>query len=252
MQGAIRRWGVLLLVVGWASGASAGRLEKAFAALERYDYFKAKALFQRSVKRHPAAAWYGLSVITGRADNPFYQLDSSHAAIRRAMAAYPLMDDRDLARTAMLGVDSAAIHAQWEHVAGLAWQQVNTLGRAEDYQRFVQDFAGSSQVQLAVERRNELAFAAAREANTSTAYQAFLQQFPDAEQALGARSRLQEAIFREAVPTGTLAEYEAFIRDHPENTHVRDAQDMLMELNTPHKTAMEFAAFIRRYPDNPN
>ncbi|HRD52510.1 MAG TPA: hypothetical protein PKY96_07670, partial [Flavobacteriales bacterium] len=48
------------------------RLQKAFAALEMHDYFLARKLFRQEAKRHPAAAWYGLSVISGRANNPFH------------------------------------------------------------------------------------------------------------------------------------------------------------------------------------
>ena len=55
----------------------AGPLDKAFEALRIFDYFKARELFTKQVPKHPAGAWYGLSVITGRADNPFYQLDSA-------------------------------------------------------------------------------------------------------------------------------------------------------------------------------
>ena len=56
---------------------SAGRLDKAFEALDVHDYFKAKDLFEKSIKSDPMLANYGLSIIYSRSNNPFYQLDSA-------------------------------------------------------------------------------------------------------------------------------------------------------------------------------
>lgn len=233
-------------------GVVAGPLDKAFAALEVHDYFKAKKLFEKQTKRHPAAAWYGLSVITGRADNPFYQPDSSHAAIQRSRAAFQALSLREKDKIAKLGVDSAAIHEQFVLVSGIAWQKVLATDRLSEYDRFIKQYAGSNLVAQAEDRRNELAFEEARRLNTASAYKDFLARYPEAKEAYGARSRLQEAIYREATTNGTVREYEAFIKDHPQNSHVRDAHDMLLKLNVPNGTPAEFAAFIRRYPESPN
>lgn len=241
-----------LLLVLTATATFAGKLEKAFAALSVHDYFKAKELFEKQTKNHPAAAWYGLSVITGRADNPFYQLDSSHAAILRSAVAYHLLDAREREKVKKLGVDSAAIHGQMDHVASIAWKQVSDADRQAAYQQFIDAYTGSDKVPLAVDRRNELAFMEARKVNTSAAYKLFLDRYPDAKEAYGARSRYHEAIYREATPGGTVAEYEGFIKEHPESPYLREAQDRLLELNTPGHSAGEYAAFIRRYPENPN
>lgn len=241
-----------MLLALTATATFVGQLERAFAALEVHDYFKAKELFGKQTGKRPAAAWYGLSVITSRADNPFYQLDSSHAAIVRSAAAYRLLDARGRERIGKLGVDSAAIQAQMDLVASIVWKQVSEVDRSDVYQHFIDGFIGSDKIPLAIDRRNELAFMEARKTNTSAAYRLFLDRYPDAKEAYGARSRFQEAIYREATPNGTIAEYEAFIKDHPESSYQRDAQDHLLELNTPGHSAGEYAAFIRRYPDNPN
>lgn len=247
------RGGFIAILIGLVTiAAFAGRLERAFAALAVHDYFKAKELFEKQTRKQPAAAWYGLSVIRGRADNPFYQLDSSHVAIQRSKDAFSRLSGRDRAKIAGLGVDSASIQAQLEHVGAIAWKQVSDIDRLEEYERFITAYAGSDKVDQAKDRRNELAFDEARRANTSAAYRAFLEHYPEAKEAYGARSRLQEAIYREATPNGSIAQYEAFIKDHPENPYLRDAEDMLLKLNTPGKTPGEYAAFIRRYPNNPN
>ncbi|MBL8011781.1 MAG: hypothetical protein JNJ64_14345, partial [Flavobacteriales bacterium] len=103
---------VLMLGLGTAVVASAGKLEKAFEALKVYNYFLARQLFQGQVAKEPAAAWYGLSVIAGRADNPFHQPDSAYTYLVRAEAAFALSDERTRERIKPLGVDTEALAAQ--------------------------------------------------------------------------------------------------------------------------------------------
>jgi hypothetical protein len=59
------------------NGLNAGTIDKAFKALQQYNYFDAKALFEKALKKEPSAANYGLAVIYSRTDNPFHNLDSA-------------------------------------------------------------------------------------------------------------------------------------------------------------------------------
>src|SRR5688500_18532773 len=74
--------------------ASAGRIRKGFRALEIHNYFEARRLFEKSLKRETAAASYGLSIIYQRNDNPFHNLDSAYSNIVRAYAHYPALKPR--------------------------------------------------------------------------------------------------------------------------------------------------------------
>ncbi|MFT3885938.1 MAG: WG repeat-containing protein [Flavobacteriales bacterium] len=243
-----------LLVAGLllGMGAHAGRLEKAFEALKAYNYFLARELFQGQTEKHPAAAWYGLSVITGRQDNPFYQPDSSYHYVLRSAAAFAATAEKERKAIAALGVDEAAITAQKEHVYGLGWSLASALNTVDSYQRFIDTYTGSGRVPEAKKLRDHLAFQDARAKNTAEAYAAFAERYPEAGEIYEARSRLQEAIFREAVPDGSVEQYERFLKEHPESPYVRDAQDQLYKRSTPHRSQGELYGFIRRYPTNPN
>ena len=70
------------------SPISLGKLEQGFQALEIFDYFKAKDLFYKSLKKHEAPASYGLSVIYGSDNNPFFNLDSAYKFIYAADSLY--------------------------------------------------------------------------------------------------------------------------------------------------------------------
>ncbi|MBP9160462.1 MAG: hypothetical protein KBF49_06410, partial [Flavobacteriales bacterium] len=232
--------------------ANAGKVERGFEALGIHDYFKARELFLSSTKKQPAAAWYGLSVITGRQDNPFYQLDSSWAAIQRSRFAYSALPEKGKGKLAKLGVDSITISAQEAHVHVLAWQLAEEADDVAAYTRFGNLYPGSVQWPEAIQRRDKLAFQVARAANTAAAYRDFIATYPQAEELFEARSRMEEAVFREGTPHGTLEEYEAFIIAHPESPYVHEAEDRQLEVMTPHDAPAEYAAFIQRYPASPN
>lgn len=238
------------LVLGM--GAHAGKLEKAFEALKVYNYFLARELFQGQVEKHPAAAWYGLSVITGRQDNPFYQLDSSYRYVMRSEAAFKASAEKEVKAIAPLGVTAASIAEQQEHVYGLGWVLTIALNTTDAYQRFIDTYPGSGRVPEAKRQRDRLAFQDARARNTAGAYSVFVERYPEAQEIYEARSRLQEAVFREAVPEGTIEQFERFVKEHPESPYVREAEDQIYKRGTPHRTTGELYGFIRRYPANPN
>ncbi len=229
----------------------AGRLKKAFKALAIHDYFKARELFYKEIRKHPAAAWYGLSVITGRADNPFYQLDSSFACIQRADIAFTLLPGKQRSVLQGSGVDASAILLQKEHVYSIAWDQVRAVNSIQGYQGFIERYAGSSHVPEAVAARDALAFQEARAQDRAEGYRRFLESHPGAAETYEARTRMQEAVFREATPDGTLVEYERFIAEHPQSPYVANAHKEIYRISVPQGTPEERYAFIRRHPNSP-
>ncbi|MCC7502901.1 MAG: WG repeat-containing protein [Flavobacteriales bacterium] len=231
---------------------SAGKLEKAFAALSEHNYFLARDLFQKEVRKHPAAAWYGLSVIHGRDNNPFYQLDSAYAFIQRADVAFSMAPDKERVAVGKVGVTGAAIEAQKEHIYGIAWDQAKSVNSIASYDRFITTYHQSARVADARAIRDHIAFQEARTTNTAAAFQTFIKRYPEAKDVYEARSRLQEAVFREAVPNGTITEYQRFLSEHPDSPYVRKAEDEIFRLSTPHRTPMELHGFIASNPKNPN
>src|SRR5690606_18117652 len=165
-------------------------LKKAFEALEVHNYFQARELFMKHTKKRPAIAFYGLSVISGRDNNPFFDPDSAYHFIMRVDTAYTRADDRDRKRAAKFGVDHDAIEAQKQHVFESTWATAEAANTVEAYDRYVRSFKGSHRMAEAIARRDRLAFQRAREENTSAAYQYFLNNFPEAKEVYEARSRL--------------------------------------------------------------
>ena len=74
---------------------SAGKIEKGFKSLEVYDYFDAKNIFEKKLKKSTTSpAAFGLATIYFRQDNPFHSIDSAYNLIRMSEATFPNLKEK--------------------------------------------------------------------------------------------------------------------------------------------------------------
>lgn len=227
------------------------RLERAFEALQRYDYFKAKKLFEKSLNRNPVPASYGLSLIYGRRDNPFYDLKKSYRLIEAAQAGYVKLSDKERESLAEYGVNPVTLTAQENHIYEAFYviaKQKNDLKAIVDY---LETYPESHWIPDAKRFRDSLAFAAAEKADTYQAYRAFYQTYPEAERADEAKKRYRDRVFQAKVGDGTLQGYLDFVKAFPGNPHALQAWDKIYDLCVTTGSEQQNYAFIQRYPDSP-
>ncbi len=242
---------VLALALASACTSVAGGLERGFEALRIHDYFLARKLFLAQVGKNPAAAWYGLSLITGRTDNPFHQPDSAYTYLLRADAAFTMVvDERERKRFQALGVDRTSLDAQREQLHAAAWERTVEGNTIEGFERYLQQYHSAKQAADARLVRDHMAYQAACDTNTAAAFRRFLDRYPSARQVYDARTRLDAALYREATADSTIASFTRFITANPESPHVKDAEDAIYRLSTPHRSEEEFEAFIKDHPAN--
>ena len=123
----MRRVVGIFLLIFLAGSLSAGKLDKAFEALQVCNYFKAKALFEKSYKKDTAGAGYGLSIIFLRQDNPFHEPDSAYKYVLTAEKSFARLDEKKKAKLFALGVDSMEIREQKEKVSLLFFEKSKEL-----------------------------------------------------------------------------------------------------------------------------
>jgi hypothetical protein len=172
------------------------KIQAAFERLSVHDYFNARDLFLRSTEKKPAVAWYGLSKISLRHNNPFYSLDSARIYILRSDTAYKLLEKAE--RESLFkkyGIDSVSMGIQKDSVAGAAYAVATQTNSLETWNAFITDYSYSGLVVSAVSQRNKLAFTAARQLNTSGAYKQFLLSYPSAGQPMKRTSIMKNACF---------------------------------------------------------
>jgi hypothetical protein len=230
----------------------AGKIDRAFEALKRYDYFTAKELFEKIKDKEPVAAPYGLSIIFGRDDNPFYNLDSAYHYIKLAEINYPPEELGHLEDLGEIGINDTVL-ANWkDSVDLLVWNEVSSKNELEAYERFIAKHSDALQKEEAISRRNQLAFDLAREINSARAYLSFIEKYPEAEQITEAQNRYETQLFLELTEDQEIFSFESFIKQYPESPYKEEAQDSIYRKSTIHKNIPEYEAFIKKYPDNHN
>ena len=83
---------LFFILIFLVSTSEAKRISKGFEALNEYNYFEAKHLFEKSLKSETSASAYGLSVIYYRSDNPFSNIDSAYKYCTISASTFQLID----------------------------------------------------------------------------------------------------------------------------------------------------------------
>lgn len=237
---------VLLMSAGLPS-----RLTKAFEALSIYDYFMAKDLFYKSLKKDSVAASYGLSVIYGRNDNPFTQIDSAHKFITIAEEKWTAVDANSRLDYSTVGVDSLSILSQAYTIDSLAYFSAESINEIASWNKFIDEFDNTNFLSRAVKNRNELVFRQAKRENTSEAYAVFLETYPNADQKVEAKKLYDLRNFEERTQDNTLQSLQAFIDSFPSSPYVPDAEERIYTMATSNGKPQDYLSFIESYPGNP-
>lgn len=237
--------GILLISAGLPR-----RVVKAYEALAMYDYFKAKELFYKSLKKDSVAAGYGLSVIYSRDDNPFTQIDSAHKFIHIAEQNWALVDGKVRIDYAALGVDSLAILSQAFSVDSLAYSRAAAADEIESWNEFIVEYDNGAFRAKAIENRNEMIFRFAKADHTAAAYADFLKKYPDASQVAEAKKLYDLRNFEERTAERTLSSYQLFIDSFPDSPYVPDAEERIYAKATSGGKPKDYLQFVNAFPQN--
>lgn len=243
---------LLFVQIGQAQILFGNSLKKGFEALHEYNFFKAKEIFTKKLKRHPVAANYGLALIRYDKLNHFHSLDTAFIRILDADSAWNLLASSARVDLWEFGISDTSISGFKDRIYLTAFREANTKNTPEAFSHYWHFFTDSPfQVEaklLEVQR----AFAIADSVNSSAAIAKFIGHYPEAEQIKAAIILLDDAIFRESTKNQTEEEFDYFIASYPESIHRNEAEDALFSILVKDQTTKELYAFVKKYPENRN
>ena len=228
----------------------AGKLEKAFEALDVFDYFKAKELFEKVKEKEIVGAPYGLSLIYGRSDNPFYHLDSAYKYILQADTNWVKLTEKEKSDLNELKVDSIQIENWKDSIDAKVFRVIQQKQSVSMYQKYIEQHGDSDFKVEALKQRNSLAFKAAKQENTSSAFRFFMTTYPEAEQFYEAKNLFDLALYKELTQSGKIGDFQAFVKSYPESPYNKEAQDSIYYKSTPNQNMKEYHDFILANPKN--
>mgnify|MGYP005989476615 CR=1 FL=1 len=238
--------------LSFSNSLHAGKIEKGFERLEIYDYFKAKEYFEKSVKRHPSPASYGLAIIYYRQDNPFHDLDSAHRYIRLAESTFNDEKAKHRAKWKPLGYSMKAILQLKAFISEKEFEKMQSVRDPEEWTAFIESNQEFKKIKRATFIRDSLVFAKVLKRNKSRKYQEFLDQYPDSPLKDVAQDHFYRAQYYENTASHNILEYQNFLKNFPENPYVRMAQDEIYSRSTEVNTVDALKRFIETNPGNRN
>lgn len=235
-----------------ASRVFAGTLERAYDALERYDYFKARKLLQQCSKRQPAGSGYGLALIYHRRDNPFSDNTRAHNQILSAKFSYPNSSSAQKKRLLKLGVDFNAIKNLEARIDSVALAQALQTATVAAMENYLEIHCNSRWDSVAIVNRDAFAFRDAEKINSYEAYNDFMLRYPKSLLFSEAQSRYDRVLFETKTADSTLVAYEIFVAEYPDSPYRGVAEDAIFKLSVGGMDIDSYRAFIRKHPTNRN
>ena len=243
---------LFLVFVGIQFSAYCGGISKGFDALQQYNYFEAKKIFTKYLKKEPCAANYGLAIIYSRTDNPFHSLDSALVAIQISEAGYNKVSDKTKKTLSKYNFDYlhiADLRASISHeMYLLVLKQPSELG----FDKYQALHVWAPERFSAIDKRDSLGYLVASNLNTSAAFQQFLDKYPESKLKLKAQQEFYRLQYGEKTSNGTLVSYMSFETAFPNNPYVADAQDQIYRLSTKGNTVGDYDVFIKKFSTNRN
>jgi hypothetical protein len=243
---------LLTIVLSVSFSVSANTIEKGFKALEEYNYFEAKKIFLKTIKKDSSASGFGLATIFFRNDNPFHSLDSAYRYICISERYFISVSDKEkefLRKYKFEYLNIIELRAKISHeYFNIALKENSILG----YDKFIKNNDWSNDRFQAIHKRDSLAFEGAQKINTSSALSEFINNYTTSEYIIDAQKVLELCQYRETTETGTIDSYILFCVNYPINKYVKDAEDRIFELSIPNKSLQEYSDFIKLFPQNRN
>ena len=234
--------------------SKASRIEKAYDALKEYNYFKAKKLFEKSLRKKKVEASFGLATIYFRSDNPFHNNDSALYYILLADQSYSVLDEKGKTSFNEVsgGKDYMNILLLRAEISSEFYKKVTKENTIEAYEQFIVGHPWANELYKATHLRDSIAFGNALKLNTSAGLKEFLEKYPYSEYYNKARFKFQELQYSELTKAESVTSYLEFISKCPESPYVRDAEDKIYQLIAAPNTIEAYSGFVKSYPTNRN
>jgi hypothetical protein len=266
--------------LGWAN-----KITKGYEALQEFNYFEAKKLFLKSLKKYPAPASFGLATIYFRKDNPFHSLDSAYKYIGIAKKNMSSLKLKTKVKLEAYKYSDEAILELDQQISKSFFTICSNEASVSCFNDFIKNHPYSLLLSKAISKRDSLDYIETRKINSSQATQEFLNRYPEThlkeeaqnlfykqqyfeytqkENLIGYmqflseckenpyRSEAENKIYFLSTSTNTLKSYENFIKDHPDNRNVPDAWRKLYKIYMSDAfNASKFEAFMKKYPNYP-
>ncbi|MBK9283127.1 MAG: WG repeat-containing protein [Sphingobacteriaceae bacterium] len=229
----------------------AGQIEKGYEALSIYDYFKAKKIFYSLIKKKNSSAYYGLSLIYFRKDNPFHQLDS---ALKYAVAGANLLRNENKEyQFQNFQINSVSFSNLIDSSTLLLMQQIKPLYSVHKLNHLLQrSYSASPNIRKdLINLRDEIEWDKALSYAKSDSTIQFILTHPLSVYIKEALQQRDIQIFNEQTAPKTETSYFNFITKNPNSQMLNSAYRELFEIFKKNEDKGGLKKFVHAFPNSP-
>ena len=229
----------------------AQKIHKGFQALDVHDYFKAKQIFEKRLKKEKSPASFGLAQIYYRNNNPFHNIDSAQRYIVQSIEGYELIKTKKrLKYNERFGFNLNTASALRQNISDALFKRAQQEDSEAGYAKFIADNFWATQVPYAVFLRDSCAFEFAAATGTSAAMQAFIDKYPTSAFENRAQDLFYRFQFEEQTRLGQEIHFSNFIQNFPSNPYTSQADQRIFRFYEDKNSIKAYEKFIQTYPNS--
>jgi hypothetical protein len=219
-------------------------ISEAYKALSQYDYFKAKKVFYKSIRKYPSESAFGLATIYFRTDNPFSNIDSAAKYINKAKQNFA---DSVTYSSYHLNINSISNLSSQISLKGFKVYCEN--GSIQTLNHFLNQyyFSNDSLLHDSYLKRDRLCLVEAAKFEKSKDVEEFIKSYPQSELLKEASQLFNLFQYNEVTPEKSINQLKNFIANYPQNTLKNDAESKLFNLIQQLHSSESLYEFVKLY-----
>lgn len=236
---------IIILLIGFCCNeAKSNTIADAYNALTIFDYFKAKKLFYKSLKKHPTLASYGLSVIYYRNDNPFYNMDSAAKYIAKS-----LIVTNDTGNFNRYRINKQTIELFSDSITQKFYLKHVNQNDAQSINHFLTTcfFANDSIKKMCFNKRDQIELTSTLSHQSSDSITLYLARFPESTLYQKAKKIFYDFEYNEKTKNKTIQEYKQFLIKNNKSPNITFAETNLFTLIKQQQNNDSLYDFIKNY-----
>ncbi len=241
----------LPLLLSVCLGTRASEIENGYKALSIYDYFKAKDIFYRQLKKYPAEAGFGLATIYYRNDNPFHNLDSAYKYIilgKDHFSLWPEAKKIDLKNK--FPINDSSLVSLHDSISKKAFLKLMAEPTIEASEKYLATYHRSKFSKKVLCLRDSFIFHRADRKLTVESFTNYIYTYPQSCYLHDASNLLEFATYMETTANKNDSAYLTYIKNYPKAKYVPYAKEELLNYYIKNQHAEGIHNFIVWYGSN--
>lgn len=224
-------------------------IKKANEAFEIFDYFKAKKIYEKRLKKAPYEASLGLAYIYHNQLNPFHSLPKAWRQCQLADSAWGSYKDKQKQKAQKFGFYASSKDSLYALIDSSWFLAIENSQNVSQYQDYLEHFPQGHFKNEAIVLRDIYAYKAALKTNTSAAFVNFLQSYPSSHLEPFALQKRDSLIFSESTEGNGIQEWIKFVQTYPNNQYLPLAKQNIFEYYYAFQNLDSLYYFIENFPN---